>query len=220
MTDAPEPQEGQDLADAWTTEEAARVLRVSRRRVQQLLQSGEIAGEQRGRVWYAYQWSVNEYLKEHGPGSPRVTGIGRERPLESPESAREARRRVEDLARELGRLEGRLELTERAASTVAAERDRLARQLEEEREERRRERERADLLRDELEAARLELAANRTLETAAEHTAPERSLDGPESEPEPDPAPPPPRGGPGGRPGTILGRLVGLRASVLRIRRG
>jgi excisionase family DNA binding protein len=151
----PEEQQG---ADTWTTEEAARVLRVSRRRVQQLLQSGEIEGERRGGQWFAFQHSVNRYLREHGPGSPRVSGIGRQRPPESSESAREARQRVEDLARELGRLEGRLELTERAESTIRAERDRLALQLEEERQERRRERERADRLRDELEAARLELA--------------------------------------------------------------
>jgi excisionase family DNA binding protein len=120
--------------DTYTPAEAAKILRLSKRRVTQMLNSGELEGkqDQNGR-WQIPQWAVHEQLEERRAetGSPsRVRG--------SPTEDAEHQRSQQDLMRELGRLEGRLELTEKAQSTVEDERDRLIAHLEDERAERRR----------------------------------------------------------------------------------
>jgi excisionase family DNA binding protein len=147
--------EDSPVQDFYSTEEAAKVLGIGTRRIQQLAGDGLLEGERHGRSWRLARWSVHRYLEEHGPGRPRVSRMGRERPSQSPESVREWVDRVNALERELGRLEGRLELTERAESTIREERDRLL-------EERERERERAERLEEERERLRGELEAERS----------------------------------------------------------
>lgn len=130
------------MADFYTSEQAARILGRSARRVQQLAAEGELEGERAGRGWRIYQHSVHAYLEEYGAGKR-----GASKAVERPQEAREWADRVADLERQLGRLEGRLELTARAESTLQAERDRLIADLD-------RERERAALLELELAQAR------------------------------------------------------------------
>lgn len=141
-----------DSTDFYSTEETAKVLGVSPRRVQQLAGEGAIEGERHGRSWRLAKWSVHRHLEEHGPGRPRVSRLDRERAAGSPESVRQWVDRVSALQRELGRLEGRLEITEKAESTIREERDRLL-------EERDRERERAERLEEERVRLREQLEA-------------------------------------------------------------
>ena len=134
--------------DTYTPPEAARILRLSRRRVTQMLNAGELEGIQdpeTGR-WHIPQRAVHERLKDR-PSRGRSDKSQEKRTSESGEEAAELRDRVEDLQRELGRLEGRLELTEVAEST-------LREQLERERERADQERERAERLEAELRDAR------------------------------------------------------------------
>ena len=135
--------------DTYTPPEAARILRLSRRRVTQMLNAGELEGIQdpeTGR-WRIPQRAVHERLKDR-PAWSRPDKSQEKRTSESGEEAAELRDdRVEDLQRELGRLEGRLELTEVAEST-------LREQLERERERADQERERAERLEAELREAR------------------------------------------------------------------
>jgi len=126
--------------DTYTPPQAARILRLSRRRVTQMLNAGELEGAQdeSGR-WHIPQRAVHARLKDR-PARGRPDDRGHERAPEAASEAAELQDRVEDLQRELGRLEGRLELTEVAEST-------LREQLE-------RERARADRLEGELREAR------------------------------------------------------------------
>jgi len=128
--------------ETYSPAEASRVLgrsgrKITERRIRQMLQAGELEGEQtEGGRWRIPRRVVNRLLSERrereqlraepesGPGAP--------------ESVRELVDRVAALERERGRLEGRLELTEQAESTTRAERDRLIAELEAERAERRR----------------------------------------------------------------------------------
>lgn len=134
--------------DVYTPPEAARILRLSRRRVTQMLGAGELEGHQNPNTgrWSIPQRAVHERLKDRPGRSQRSGGRpdkAQDRATEGSEEAAELRDRVEDLQRELGRLEGRLELTEVADST-------LREQLE-------RERVRADRLEEELREAREQL---------------------------------------------------------------
>ena len=133
--------------DTYTPPEAARILRLSRRRVTQMLNAGDLEGAQdpeTGR-WSIPQRVVHERLKDRpARGRPDKDQV---RSAEGGEEAAELRDRVEDLQRELGRLEGRMELTEVAEST-------LREQLERERERADQERERAERLEAELREAR------------------------------------------------------------------
>ncbi len=141
-------------SDFYTPSEAARILSrsgktVSERRVRQMLQAGEIAGErlENGR-WRIPQGAVHELLEERRKDRNRESGnrdnlaqspqTAPDTSLSGPESVRELLSRVESLSRELGRSEARLELTELTESSVREERDRLRLELEREREERRR----------------------------------------------------------------------------------
>ncbi len=104
--------------DTYTPPEAARILRLSRRRVTQMLNAGDLEGRQdpeTGR-WSIPQRAVHERLKDRpARGRPDKSPEGT---MGGVEEATELRDRVEDLQRELGRLEGRLELTEVAESTI------------------------------------------------------------------------------------------------------
>ena len=117
--------------DAYTTGQAAKILKVSDSYIRRLVRSGELEAlqdEVNGR-YLIPQRVIHAMLEER-----REDALGLS---ESPSEAADLRRRVEDLQRELGRLEGRLELTEKTESTMREERERLVSQLEEERAERR-----------------------------------------------------------------------------------
>jgi len=139
--------------DTYTPPEAARILRLSRRRVTQMLGAGELEGHQdpeSGR-WSIPQRVVHERLKDRpARGRPDKS---QERPTEGGEEAAELRDRVEDLSRELGRLEGRLELTEVTESTLREQLERERQRADEERKRADAERERVERLERELEAA-------------------------------------------------------------------
>lgn len=139
--------------DTYTPPEAARILRLSRRRVTQMLNAGELEGSQdpeSGR-WSIPQRAVHERLKDRpARGRPDKS---QERATEGGEEAAELRDRVEDLSRELGRLEGRLELTEVTESTLREQLERERQRADEERERANAERERVEKLERELEAA-------------------------------------------------------------------
>lgn len=137
--DAPEGMP--ERVHVYTPAEAERILArtdkpITERRIRQMLQAGELEGakDERGR-WYVYQSEVHR-LRDERRTPP-------ERPPGGQESASEMLEVVRALERERGRLEARLELTERAESTMQAERERLLEDL-------RRERERADRLEAEL----------------------------------------------------------------------
>jgi excisionase family DNA binding protein len=124
--------------DAYTTPQAARILKVTDRGVRKMIDRGELEAHQdeRGRHLIP-QRAVHAMLEERRGRAEAVADLAAEGGPGAAQEAAELRRRVEDLQRELGRLEGRLELTERAESTMREERERLEQLLEEERQERR-----------------------------------------------------------------------------------
>ncbi len=134
-----EPRAGDDVAppeDTYTPAEAAKILRLSKRRVIQLITEGDLEGDkdEDGR-WRIPQRAVHARLGDRPPRSSE----SRE---DAPGAARDLEARVADLSYRLGRAEARAELTERAEST-------LQEQLI-------RERERADRLEAELASLRAE----------------------------------------------------------------
>jgi excisionase family DNA binding protein len=178
--------EGEGREGFYSSAEAAKILKLTPRRVQQLADAGELVGEKDGRAWRLARWSVHRYREEHAAERPRVSRAERQRV--AGEDARELLEAVRDLERRLGRAEAVAELTAQAESSVRGERDRLLR-------ERDQERQRADELQRELEEARLQLAASRSPEPTEEPTAPERPIGGPVTASEPsegvDVTPPP-----------------------------
>ncbi|MDQ4001895.1 MAG: helix-turn-helix domain-containing protein [Actinomycetota bacterium] len=129
----------------YTPPQAARVLKLSRQRITQMLQSGEMEGTQdpeSGR-WRIPQSVVHARLKDR-PARRRSNDEGSQSAPEGSQRLRELEVEVRDLSYRLGRSEALLELTE---STLHAERDRFLEELK-------RERERADRLERELEEAR------------------------------------------------------------------
>jgi excisionase family DNA binding protein len=137
---------GMESEEAYSTAEAAKILRLTTRRVTQMLERGELEGAKDGRGrWRVSQRAVHALLPDRpARDTPRDAPP---EPRESHQEAAELRSRLEDLQRELGRLEGRLELTEVAESTMRQERERLIADLE-------RERERAERLERELAESR------------------------------------------------------------------
>jgi excisionase family DNA binding protein len=126
--------------DAYTTGQAARILRVTDRAVRKMIDRGELEASQDERGRYLIpQRAVHAMLEERRGRAEAVAELGEEpSSAGAAQEAAELRRRVEDLQRELGRLEGRLELTERTESTLREERERLEQLEQEERQERRR----------------------------------------------------------------------------------
>jgi excisionase family DNA binding protein len=129
----------------YTPPQAARVLKLSRQRITQMLQSGEMEGTQdpESRRWRIPQSVVHARLKDR-PARRRSNDEGSQSAPEGSQRLRELEVEVRDLSYRLGRSEALLEFTE---STLHAERDRLLEELK-------RERERADRLERELEEAR------------------------------------------------------------------
>lgn len=135
--------------EVYSPAQAARILRLSRRQVTNLLNAGDLEGTQdpeNGR-WSIPQRAVHERLKDRpARGRPDDQGAGQEAP-EAGQEAADLRSRVEDLQYRLGRAEARIELEELTESTRREERERLIADLE-------RERERAERLEAELREAR------------------------------------------------------------------
>ncbi len=128
--------------ETYSPVEASRVLSrsgrsISERRIRQMLQAGELEGEQtEGGRWRIPRRVVNRLLTERREREQLRTEP--EDAPGAPENVRELMDKVAALERERGRLEGRLELTEQTESTIREERDRLVAELEAERAERRR----------------------------------------------------------------------------------
>jgi hypothetical protein len=130
--------------ETYTPSEAARIMRLTPHRVRQLLNRGELEGEQDPETghWTIPQRAVHARLEER----PRQRRGSARRSEPEPEPAEGGDPRLAEVEaelrrtlREMGRMEGRLELTEVTEST-------LREQLE-------RERERADRLEAELREA-------------------------------------------------------------------
>jgi excisionase family DNA binding protein len=120
--------------DTYTPAEAAKIMRLSKRRIIQLITEGDLEGEkdEAGR-WHIPQRAVHDRLDDRPPRASE----SRE---DAPQRARDLEAVVADLNYRLGRAEARAELTEQTEST-------LREQLE-------RERERADRLEEELRGER------------------------------------------------------------------
>lgn len=134
--------------ETYSPVEASRILSrggrsLTERRIRQMLQAGELEGEKdEGGRWRLPRRVVHQLLTERRENERTREGPGS--PPGAPESVRYLMDRVAALERERGRLEGRLELTEQTESTMQAERERLAAELEAERAERRRLQERLE----------------------------------------------------------------------------
>jgi excisionase family DNA binding protein len=157
--------------DFYTLTQAARVLEISQRRLLEMLESGEIEGEQdpQSSRWKIPKHAVHE-LVPAGPSPESPTEDFQE---QSTEMLLELVDELGNLQREVGRLRHSLDLARRAEkeekerllaeleqvrvqaeSTLRAERDRLL-------EVQRRERERADRLQEEANRLRKELESER-----------------------------------------------------------
>jgi excisionase family DNA binding protein len=128
-----------DSNEYYSVKDAARVLKRTERRVNQLLEAGELTGRKEAGKWLIPKHAVHEML-------PATRRVRQESPEPSPR-VRELEEELRALERDLGRMEGRLELTERADST-------LREQLERERQRADRMEEEARALRERLEEAR------------------------------------------------------------------
>jgi len=129
--------------DTYTPAEAAKILRLTKRRVIQLITEGDVEGDKdETRRWRIPQRAVHDRLGDRPPrsigGSGGAGGAGGD--VGASERVRELETEISDLHYRLGRAEAQVELTEVAEST-------LREQLE-------RERERADRLEDELRQER------------------------------------------------------------------
>ncbi len=131
----------------YTPDEAAKVLKMTSRRIRQLAESGDIEGKRSGNRWEISKASVHNF-REIKPPKKKASDAA-----VWPVQAREALEEVKDLRYQLGRMEGRLELTEQAESTLREALERERERVDQERQERerlleelKRERERADKL--------------------------------------------------------------------------
>jgi excisionase family DNA binding protein len=134
------PDRPSNRQEYYTVSEAAKVLEISERRVRQIAQDGKLEGVRSEDGWKLFRYSVHDFRDRKEAQNPARGG----RELSS--EAREWIERVAALERELGRLEGRLELTERAESTMRADRERLLEDLAQERERATQEQEKAEKL--------------------------------------------------------------------------
>jgi excisionase family DNA binding protein len=129
----------------YSTAQAAKILRVNDRTIRKMLDRGELDGErEESGTWRVFQTSVHARLEEQ---RRREMEDDHEESQEGLERLRELEVEVRDLSYRLGRSEARVELTEKAESTMRAERERLIADLE-------RERERADRLQAQLDSER------------------------------------------------------------------
>ena len=134
--------------ETYSASEAAKVLKLSTRRVRQLAETEEIEGTRDAEGnWRLDKASVHTFRDDRRSSKPREGS--RRRPKRSDSST--AWDRVTELERALGRLEG--EMRARAELTATTE-STLRESLEREKERADRLEERAEKLRDELEAER------------------------------------------------------------------
>ena len=142
--------------DFYTLAEAARVLEIPQRRLLEMLEAGEIVGEQdpNSSRWQVSKHAVDELLSP----APSPEGSAEEFPDRSAEMIQELIDELGTLQSEVGRLRNRLNLARR---TDKEEKDLLLAELEQERERYRNERERADRLQVEANRLREDLESER-----------------------------------------------------------
>jgi DNA repair exonuclease SbcCD ATPase subunit len=142
--------------DFYTLPEAARVLEVSQRRLLEMLETGDIEGEQDP---HSSRWKISKHaVDDLVSADPSPEGPAEESLEQSAEMIRELIDEFGSLQREVGRLRNRLNLARRAEKE---ERELLLAELEQERERHRQERERADRLQKEANRLREELENER-----------------------------------------------------------
>jgi hypothetical protein len=142
--------------DFYTLAEAARVLEIPQRRLLEMLEAGEIVGEQdpQSSRWYISKHTVHELVSP----APSPEGHSEEFPDRSTEMIQELVDELGNLHSEVGRLRNRLNLARR---TEKEERELLLAELEQERERYRKEHERADMLQEEVNRLREELESEK-----------------------------------------------------------
>jgi hypothetical protein len=138
--------------DFYTLAEAARVLEIPQRRLLEMLEAGEVVGEQdpQSSRWQISKHAVHELVS---PASSSESTT-EEFPNRSTEMIQELVDELGSLHTEVGRLRNRLNLARR---TESEERELLLAELEQERERYGKERERADRLHEEANRLREEL---------------------------------------------------------------
>jgi|SRR5215211_8910820 len=142
--------------DFYTLAEAARVLEIPQRRLLEMLDTGELEGEQdpQSSRWNIPKHAVDRLLST----GPSPEGPSEEFPEQSTEMIQELADELGHLHREVGRLRNRLNLARHAEKE---ERELLLAELEQERERSRQERERVDKLQEEANRLRQELESER-----------------------------------------------------------
>jgi hypothetical protein len=142
--------------DFYTLAEAARVLEIPQRRLLEMLEAGEIVGEQdpQSSRWYISKHTVHELVSP----APSPEGHSEEFPDRSTEMIQELVDELGNLHSGMGRLRNRLNLARR---TEKEERELLLAELEQERERYRKEHERADMLQEEVNRLREELESEK-----------------------------------------------------------
>jgi excisionase family DNA binding protein len=123
----------------YTLTEAARVLEVPQRRLLEMIETGELEGEQDPQ---SSRWKIPKHaVDELAPADPSPESPDEELPEQSTEMVQELVDELGNLQRDVGRLRHRLNLARRAEKE---ERERLLAELEQERERHRQEREQAE----------------------------------------------------------------------------
>jgi DNA repair exonuclease SbcCD ATPase subunit len=142
--------------DFYTLAEAARVLEIPQRRLLEMLEAGEIVGEQdpQSSRWHISKHTIHELVSP----APSPEGHSEEFPNRSTEMIQELIDELGNLHSEVGRLRNRLNLARR---TEKEERELLLAELEQERERYRKEHERADMLQEEVNRLREELESEK-----------------------------------------------------------
>ncbi len=142
--------------DFYTLAEAARVLEIPQRRLLEMLEAGEIVGEQdpQSSRWHISKPTVHELVSP----APSPGGQSGEFPDRSTEMIQELIDELGNLHSQVGRLRNRLNLARR---TEKEERELLLAELEQERERYRKEHERANKLQEEANRLREELESER-----------------------------------------------------------
>jgi hypothetical protein len=142
--------------DFYTLAEAARVLEIPQRRLLEMLEAGEIVGEQdpNSSRWQVSKHAVDELVSPAPSPEDSAEGF----PDRTGEMIQELIGELGALQSEVGRLRNRLNLARR---TDKEERGLLLAELEREREQYRKERERADRLQEEANMLRKELQSER-----------------------------------------------------------
>src|SRR5215212_7093396 len=142
--------------DFYTLVEAAQVLEIPQRRLLEMLETGEIEGEQdpRSSRWQISKHAVHEIVS----ANPSPENPAEEFPDRSTEMIQDLVDELGNLHSEVGRLRNRLNLARR---TEKEERELLLAELEQERQRHHQERERADRLQEEANRLREELESEK-----------------------------------------------------------